>query len=63
MPSTGQVNWNHILSTLSSSAVQTCADDDVDLDDISCKYWVVTIRINLPKISLWAWPFQYSVNF
>ena len=32
--------------------MQTCADDDVDLDDISCKYCVVTIRINLPKISL-----------
>ena len=38
-----------VCCTLSSSAVKTCADDDVDLDDISCKYWVVTIRINLPK--------------
>ena len=67
MPGTGQVNWNHILFAVNivikCSAVQTCADDDVDLDDISCKYWLVTIRINLPKIRLWAWPFQYSVNF
>ena len=43
--------------------MKTCVDDDVDLDDISCKYWVVTIRINLPKISLGAWPFRYSVSF
>ena len=50
-----------LLSALSSSAVKTCADDDVDLEDISRKYWVVTIRINLPKISLRAWPFQYTV--
>ena len=42
--------------------MKTCADDDADLD-ISCKYWVVTIRINLPKIRLWVWPFPYSVNF
>ena len=31
-----------LLSILSSSA-------GVDVDDVSCKYWVITIRINLPK--------------
>ena len=68
MPGTGRVNWNHILFAVNiviKCSADNCADDDVDIDDISCKYWVVTIRINLPKISLWAWPFQYiySVNF
>ena len=58
MPGTRQVNWNHILllPTVSSSAVKTCTDDDVAIDDMSCKYGVVTFRINLPKISLRVFP-------
>ena len=41
------MNWNNFLFALNIvikyrqyCTVKTCADDDVDLDDISCKYWV-----------------------
>ena len=45
------VNWNHILF----AAIKCSEDnDDVAIDDISCKYGVVTFRIDLPKISIEA---------
>ena len=53
-----------LLSTPSSSvkgAVKTCAYDDVD--DVSCKYWVVTILINLPRISLLGLGLSGIVSF
>ncbi len=59
---TGQVYWNHWMAMDILFAVNTVIQcqvirEDVclwNVADVSCnrKYWVVTISINLPKISL-----------